>query len=74
MSSAAYILAEEESNLGESRFKIFAGCEFVSGRDRENIQMLAMGPRWRRELGGPGGSFNRATFKEIAFPAENISF
>ena len=74
MSSAAYILAEEESNMGESRFKLYGGCEFVSGRDRDNIAMLAMGPRWRREMGGPGGSLNRAPFKEIVFPTENLSF
>ena len=34
--------------------------------------MLARGPRWRRELGGPSGVLDRAAFKEIEFP-EDIS-
>ena len=52
--------------------KIYSGCEYVAGRDRENVQLLARGRTWRTDFGGPGGVLNRRAFKVIEFP-DNVT-
>ena len=68
--SAAYVQVEDESSEHGSK-KVFSGCEFMSGRDREQLQVLARGSGWRDDLRrGPSSSIDRAPFKQIEFPSE----
>ena len=52
----------------QGKKRVFSGCEFITARNRDHIQILCRGDNWRSEFTGPSIWLDRPPYKEMRFP------